>query len=383
MKAAEMLLGTPDLLIDSVSLSVQWPGDAPFGPHVDRPIQASDSTGKCLGFDFRSPIVTLPLYHPFLLRMRIDNWPYSARFREGVVPPLLSVQAIWCLDAFTVHNGAFFVDGNSAASGRRTVLTRAGDVIVANGGVQHGAHANRECTPRIAVLVQYVPRFVRPGAQFPRAVLDLVHQQGEFIGRLERLLDLCVADDDPALTVSVEKSPGVPGIFVPPWSAAQAVAGAVVQAEIERFCGTGVNSVCALSLEEEVYRMALLKHHGGSGPCTTPSSLKLKEVPGAPHAKQQDPQTNSFLLSNGITMPALAFGTGGRSADEVSVMVGVAPRHVASLFLMHFFKIITLTRFCQHLMWGGDTLTWLKVMETKPHLEFSFGALVCVLQVWA
>lgn len=44
--AAEKVLGTSDLLIDSVSLSIQWPGDAQFGPHIDRPIQSLNSTGK-------------------------------------------------------------------------------------------------------------------------------------------------------------------------------------------------------------------------------------------------------------------------------------------------------------------------------------------------
>jgi len=43
---AERVLGTSDLLIDSVSLSIQWPGDAQFGPHVDRPIQSLNSKGK-------------------------------------------------------------------------------------------------------------------------------------------------------------------------------------------------------------------------------------------------------------------------------------------------------------------------------------------------
>jgi hypothetical protein len=46
LMAVETVLGTQDVLVDSVSLSIQWPGDAPFGPHVDRPIKASsDSPG--------------------------------------------------------------------------------------------------------------------------------------------------------------------------------------------------------------------------------------------------------------------------------------------------------------------------------------------------
>ena len=85
LDAAASILGTADLLIDSATLSVQWPGDAAFGPHVDRPLDPGGG----------------------------DSWPYSARAlgtsstrveRRG-----LSVQVIWCLDEFTSENGAFFV----------------------------------------------------------------------------------------------------------------------------------------------------------------------------------------------------------------------------------------------------------------------------------
>lgn len=232
---------------------------------------------------------------------------------------MLSVQTIWCLDAFTDHNGAFFVD-KSAASGRQTVLTRTGDVIIANGGAFHGANANIMPTPRVALLVQYVPRFVRPGARFPRAVLDAVHKP-DVAARLERLLDLDKADNDPSLTVSVERSPGVSETFVPPWSNARAAAGAVIRTEVALFCGAH-NRACALSLEEEVYRMALLEYHGGSATSTTALDMKPRLKEASAPMSLQDPKS-SFLLSNGKTMPAVAFGTGGRSADEVpSTTVG-------------------------------------------------------------
>ena len=225
------------------------------------------------------------------------------------------MQALWCLHGFTESNGAFFID-KSTASGRRTVLTRAGDVVIANGGVNHGANANFMPTPRVALLVQYVPRFVRPGARFPRAVLDAVHNP-DVSARLARLLDLDKADNDPSLTVSVERSPGVSETFVPPWSNARAAAGAVIRADVEQFCGGAQNRASALSLQEEVYRMALLEYHGGSATSTTALDIKPRseEVHSAPLALQ-DPKA-TLLLSNGKMMPSLAFGTGGRSADEV------------------------------------------------------------------
>ena len=102
-----------------------------------------------------------------------------------------------------------------------------------------------------------------------------------------------------------------------------AAASAVIRAEVERFCGGTQNHACALSLEEEVYRMALLEYHGGS----VTSTAALDNKPRSDEAQSallalQDPKA-SFLLSHGRTMPAIAFGTGGRSADEVpSSIVG-------------------------------------------------------------
>ena len=84
MEAAAALLGTPDLLLDSVSLSVQWPGDLTFGPHVDRPLKThSGGSGGTVGGGLDS----------------FDDWPYSAAYpesgtRAGKVTGL-SAQVCW------------------------------------------------------------------------------------------------------------------------------------------------------------------------------------------------------------------------------------------------------------------------------------------------
>ena len=73
MEAAAALLGTPDLLLDSVSLSVQWPGDLTFGPHVDRPLKTkthSDGAGN----DSKSGGAPVGGF---------DDWPYSAAYPDS------------------------------------------------------------------------------------------------------------------------------------------------------------------------------------------------------------------------------------------------------------------------------------------------------------
>ena len=288
LAAVESILGTPDLLVDSVSLSIQWPGDSLFGPHVDR---------------------------PFFTGIQSDNWPYSASMTpprsstsKSSDPAVISAQVIWCLDAFTDYNGAFFVVQSQTGS-RRSVLTRRGDVIVASGQASHGAHPNYTPWPRVALLVQYVPRFVRPGAQFPRAVLDVLPPEAP-TAVLERLLDLDLLDNDLALAVPVERGGGVE-TFVPPWDDARAASNAVIRAAVETFCDDGE---CADSLETEVYSRALLNHHGGSATGVKNGGSMNRQCENNDRAT---PMPVSFRLGTGASMPSLAFGTAGRIVDEV------------------------------------------------------------------
>jgi hypothetical protein len=152
----------------------------------------------------------------------------------------------------------------------------------------------------------------------------------------------------------------------------------VIRADVEQFCGGAQNRACALSLQEEVYRMALLEYHGGSATSTTALDIKPRseEVHSAPLALQ-DPKA-TLLLSNGKMMPALAFGTGGRSADEVLSTIPWSDncmcqrQYIDSLFGVPF-------RFDQRFMWVLRTSIWLKVTETKLSLGVYFGSSVGVL----
>ena len=181
-EATRLLLGD-DYLLDSARLSVQWPGSARFGPHVDHPLKRGPNAG---------------------------DWKYSSGSMP--LPPKdypLSVQAVFALDNFTAENGAFFVlppagwqgparydelaerhdMGWLREEGAKVVTARAGEVLLAHGAVWHGALPNYSPRPRLAVLVQFVPRFVRPGQRYPRSLVPEA-APAPLAAELERLLDL-------------------------------------------------------------------------------------------------------------------------------------------------------------------------------------------------
>ena len=181
-EATRLLLGD-DYLLDSARLSVQWPGSARFGPHVDHPLKRGPNAG---------------------------DWKYSSGSMP--LPPKdypLSVQAVFALDNFTAENGAFFVlppagwqgparydelaerhdMGWLREEGAKVVTARAGEVLLAHGAVWHGALPNYSPRPCLALLVQFVPRFVRPGQRYPRSLVPEA-APAPLAAELERLLDL-------------------------------------------------------------------------------------------------------------------------------------------------------------------------------------------------
>ena len=177
LREVESILGD-DVLVDSTTLSIQWPGHMPFGPHVDRPF-VDDG----------------------------DAWPYSVKnMKLPSVDYPLSIQVLYLLDNFTAANGAFYYipKGFDETSGGRQypqyeqgiypnnanpqlVTASLGSAIFAHGSCWHGAASNFLPRPRIAFLVQYVPRFIRPGRRFPYMILLGVKRNTT---RLQKLLDV-------------------------------------------------------------------------------------------------------------------------------------------------------------------------------------------------
>ena len=194
LTAVESILGT-DCIVDSTAISIQWPGDSSFGPHVDR---------------------------PFLINRTVDGeWPYSSQLKtkdtSGInLPPMnypISVQVLWLLDHFSTSNGAFYyiptVNGDQAKRGNdhlpksyprntfpknaQMITGESGSVLFAHGGILHGAAPNMHPRPRIAFLVQYVPKFVRPGNTYPFSLLTTILSSvdnSKSNARLKELFDI-------------------------------------------------------------------------------------------------------------------------------------------------------------------------------------------------
>ena len=75
------------------------------------------------------------------------------------------------------------------------VTAAAGSAIVAHGALWHGAAPNLFFRPRIAFLVQYVPRFVRPGNRYPSQVIDgFISRKKLDLARAQRLRQLFDVD---------------------------------------------------------------------------------------------------------------------------------------------------------------------------------------------
>ena len=88
----ERILGS-DCIVDSTALSIAWPGDGAFGPHIDRPFDANGgdalwSTSPEAYYGANGGGGTTPMAPP-------QRWP-------------VSVQVVWALDNLTAANGAFF-----------------------------------------------------------------------------------------------------------------------------------------------------------------------------------------------------------------------------------------------------------------------------------
>lgn len=138
LSVAETLLGE-DLTLSAFSARVLMPGARPMGTHVDYPYWA------------------LPQ-------------PYAVR------PPLM-MQVIWMMQDFTVENGATFVAPGSQRRAcqpdlevfreeRIQITGRAGSAIISHGLLWHDTAPNQTDDPRVAVLINYCNKVVRPMQDF-------------------------------------------------------------------------------------------------------------------------------------------------------------------------------------------------------------------------
>ncbi len=148
VEIAEAMLGD-DMTLGAYSARILYPGATEMGVHVDYPYWA--------------------MRGPFTLR-----------------PPLM-VQVIWMLQDFTERNGATLVAPRSqlrCAPPNREDFAReaikitgaAGDAIVSHGLLWHNTSQNHTAEPRVALLINYGLKVIRPLdseiAKVPPAVLE-------------------------------------------------------------------------------------------------------------------------------------------------------------------------------------------------------------------
>jgi ectoine hydroxylase-related dioxygenase (phytanoyl-CoA dioxygenase family) len=148
VEIAEAMLGD-DMTLGAYSARILYPGATAMGVHVDYPYWA--------------------MRGPFALR-----------------PPLM-MQVIWMLQDFNERNGATLVAPGSQIRCARPnreqfaceaikITGAAGDAIISHGLLWHDTSQNQTDEPRVALLINYGPKVIRPLdseiAKVPPAVLE-------------------------------------------------------------------------------------------------------------------------------------------------------------------------------------------------------------------
>ncbi|MCE9522502.1 MAG: phytanoyl-CoA dioxygenase family protein [Alphaproteobacteria bacterium] len=144
------------------------------------------AAGELLGEDFTlsafSARVLLPGARPMGIHV---DYPYWALPQPYAVTPPLMMQVIWMMQDFTIENGATFVaphsqrraappDRDRFKSEAIQITGRAGSAIVSHGLLWHDTAPNQTQEPRVAVLINYCNKVIRPMQDFsniPEAVL--------------------------------------------------------------------------------------------------------------------------------------------------------------------------------------------------------------------
>src|SRR5262249_21262051 len=105
------------------------------------------------------------------------DYPYWALPQPYAVRPPLMMQVIWMMQDFTIENGATFVapfsqqrasspDQELFKAERVQITGRAGSAIVSHGLLWHDTAPNLTDEPRVAVLINYCNKVVRPMQDF-------------------------------------------------------------------------------------------------------------------------------------------------------------------------------------------------------------------------
>ena len=114
------------------------------------------------------------ILHPGATNMGIHvDYPYWAMQPPFPTYPALEVQAIWMVEDFTTENGApVFAPGSQKLGNlpnfehfsktAEKITGKAGSLVLSHGLCWHDTSVNSTQKPRVSILGNYAPKFVRP-----------------------------------------------------------------------------------------------------------------------------------------------------------------------------------------------------------------------------
>ena len=170
VKLGTKILGD-DLQLGSIATNTIFPGGSGQEPHVDYPY-----------WDYYNK----------------DHWPATPKVKG--VHFFMNMQATVLLDDFTVENGATAVRPRTQYEASYPISEdffqnyvqttgKAGDLIVFVGLLHHCAMPNKSKNSRTGVLLQYLPKYVRPMEDLKRGVKKSVQARASPVLRKLLLLD--------------------------------------------------------------------------------------------------------------------------------------------------------------------------------------------------
>ena len=127
-----------------------------------------------LGDDMTLGAYSARILHPGATEMGVHiDYPYWAMRGPFTLRPPLMVQVIWMQQDFTEDNGATLVAPRSQLHCSRPnreqfvreaikITGAAGDAIMSHGLLWHDTSQNRTAEPRVAVLINYALKVIRP-----------------------------------------------------------------------------------------------------------------------------------------------------------------------------------------------------------------------------
>lgn len=156
LKIVRTILGD-DAQLGSIASNTIFPGGSGQEPHIDYP------------------------YWDYYNR---EHWPQPPKHED--VPFFMNFQATILLDDFTTDNGATALrprtqliadypqDSKEFFKHYEQAVGKAGDAMVFVGLLQHCAMPNRSNASRTGILLQYLPKYIRPMEDIKRSISDPV-----------------------------------------------------------------------------------------------------------------------------------------------------------------------------------------------------------------